>query len=84
MYPWIIVIVLAVIFSRVDSQGQGSGTPPCADQGVNCADNINLCASPVYQALMRRECPQTCGACTTGSCKDTNPRLVSFIIEEQL
>jgi hypothetical protein len=72
----VIFLLLASIFSIVDAQGSGDGSGAGPDRGLNCKENANLCANPIYQALMARECAQTCRDCANGGCRAENPRLV--------
>ncbi|KAI6199139.1 ShTK domain protein [Aphelenchoides besseyi] len=59
-----------VTCGRCNLVQNGGGTATCRDgvnsQGISeCPENAFKCKLPVWQAFMAKECPLTCGTCTT-------------------
>uniref|UniRef100_A0A914RC35 ShKT domain-containing protein n=1 Tax=Parascaris equorum TaxID=6256 RepID=A0A914RC35_PAREQ len=55
----------------------GSAFTACVDKAApgrvsDCPQNRNLCTNAVYSALMRDQCPRTCGYCTGSSSRKSS------------
>eukprot|EP00080_Pristionchus_pacificus_P015075 PDM75095.1 ShK domain-containing protein [Pristionchus pacificus] len=52
-------LLLLIIYQIAPCQG-------CKDTGVNCAQLSHRCSSPIWEEILKRYCPFTCGKCERG------------------
>lgn len=46
----------------------------CVDQGTECRIRSQLCGNPLYESLMRQQCPVTCHFCLHTDLTDEHNR----------
>jgi hypothetical protein len=52
------------ISDEVEDETKRPETSSCQDQGIECRFRSGLCTNPLYDAIMRDQCPLTCNFCT--------------------